>query len=82
MMGPFGMWGMGSYWGGPWAMVLGFLFWILVLFGIVYFVAYLVRWSSGDVKKEESPMEVLKKRYARGEIDAEEFAKIKKNLES
>jgi putative membrane protein len=53
------------------------IFWILVLIGLVLLIKYL--WEGG-AKKEESALEVLKKRYARGEISKEEFEEKKKDL--
>jgi putative membrane protein len=53
---------------------------LLVLIGVViYFVARGDKW----MKKggEESSLEILKKRYASGEITREEYNKIKKELE-
>lgn len=41
-----------------------------------------IKRSSKDVREEETPLEILKRRYSKGEIDAEEFAKRKKDLES
>ncbi len=53
---------------------------LLVLIGVViYFVVRGDKWTKkGD---DESPLEILKKRYARGEITREEYNKIKKELE-
>ena len=55
------------------------LFWILVILGIVYLVKALTGRGASS-PKEESPPDILKKRYAKGEIDHEEFIKRKKDL--
>ena len=82
----YGGWGMmgSGMWGGfgwMWLMpILMILFWGLVIWGIVA----LVRGSGGsrgsDSSKADSALEVLKKRYARGEIDKEEYEEKKKDL--
>ena len=59
--------------------ILGLIFWILVIIGLVLLIRYL--WESGGAKREqESALEILKKRYARGEISKEEFEEKKKDL--
>ena len=63
-------------------MIVGLIFWAVVIYGIFYLIFQLVKHPSEGVRKEESPMEILKRRYAKGEIDAEEFARRKKDLES
>ena len=73
----FGMmdgYGMSS---GMW--ILGLIFWILILVGLILLIKYL--WEGAGAKRmEESALEVLKKRYARGEISKEEFEDKKKDL--
>ncbi|MDI6727324.1 MAG: SHOCT domain-containing protein [Thermodesulfovibrionales bacterium] len=69
--------GMGWGWFG---FILMIAFWVLVILGIVYLVKAIA--GRGASSKEETPLDILKKRYARGEIDAEEFARKKKDLES
>ena len=59
--------------------ILGLIFWILVLIGLVLLIKYL--WEGGAAKREhESALEILKKRYAKGEINKEEFEEKKKDL--
>jgi len=68
-------WGMGFGWS---FMVL---FWLLVIIGIVYITTLLV----GRTKKsdtEETAMDILKKRYAKGEISREEFEKMREDLKN
>jgi len=73
MMDTYG-YGMGSGMG-----ILGLIFWILILVGIVLLIKYL--WESVGTKSEqESALEILKKKYARGEINKEEFEEKKKDL--
>ena len=55
------------------------LIWILLIVAIVVMVK---AWSGGSSgSRDESPMEILKKRYARGEIDEEEFEHRRRELE-
>jgi putative membrane protein len=70
--------GMMDYgYGGWW--ILGFIFWILLFIGIVLLIKYL--WEHGGAKAEnESALEILKKRYANGEISKEEFEEKKKDI--
>ncbi len=68
-------WGMGF--GLGWFVMI--IFWALFVLGIVY----LIRMFAGSPKradKEETAIDILKKRYAKGEIGKEEFDKIKDDL--
>ena len=79
---------MGAGWGnmmGGWGGfgVMGwlsmFLFWILLILGVVALIRYL----GGSRKRSDesrSPLDILKERYARGEIDKKEFEEKKKDL--
>ena len=81
-MGP-GMMGWGSGWG--WfGMIIMAAFWIAVIVGIVFLIRWLaIAAASGSRKTsaEDSSLEILKKRYARGDIGKEEFEAKKKDLE-
>jgi putative membrane protein len=60
----------------------GAFMWIifLVLIGIaIYFIINSKKLIKRD--EDETPLEILKKRYAKGEITKQEFEKIKKDLE-
>jgi|Deesub1362A_J573_1020465.scaffolds.fasta_scaffold00032_4 putative membrane protein len=57
-------------------------FWILIIVGIVFLIKYLVSQSGSGSQKtsDENLLEILKRRYAKGEITREEFEKMKKEL--
>mgnify|MGYP001388162477 CR=1 FL=1 len=79
-MGPgmMGGWGMGWFGG-----IFMIIFWILILVALVFFIKWLVQ-STG--RSQTGPaagnraLEILKERYARGEIDKAEFEEKKKEL--
>lgn len=74
-------WGPGYFFGGPFGMIIGFVFWALIIYGIFRLISNLTNRSVEVSRKEETALEILKWRYAKGEIDTEEFEKRKKNLE-
>jgi len=61
--------GMG-YGGFGWIFMI--LFWAMVILGIIYFIKQLSRCSK-TTDGNESAEEILKKRYAAGDITTEEF---------
>lgn len=77
---------MGWNWGYNNSMMFGFgwifmvLFWALVLAGIVYLVKVLSCGTGRGELKDKAPLDILKERYAKGEIDKKEFEEKKKDL--
>jgi len=59
------------------------LLWGFAIFGLICAVRRLTarRKTEREEKPSETPLDILKKRYAGGEIDSEEFERIKKDLE-
>jgi len=79
MMG-WGNQGYGMGWFGGIFMVL---FWVVVIAGIIYAIRYLATGKSATSGPERSdPLEILQVRYAKGEIDTEEYEERVKVLES
>jgi len=80
MGGGFGGFGMGL--GGP----LMILFWILVIAAVVAVVAGLARQLPGrggarGGDGDDRALEILRERYARGEIDHDEFERQRRDLD-
>jgi putative membrane protein len=56
---------------------------VLVLVGVViYYLLQISRSKGSDGSIIETPLDILKKRYAKGKIDKEEFDRKKKDLEA
>lgn len=77
-------------WGGGWyGMIFGPLFMILVLGLVIAVAVFLVRWLAGPLHSIQmphhtpagrTPLDILKERYAHGEIDKEEFEERRRVL--
>ena len=62
-------------------MEFGWLFVVIFAILIAFGIAHLVGLASGGKRKHgESPLHILKKRYAKGEITKDEFEKMKNEL--
>ena len=79
LYGDYGGWGAGNmmgWFGGGFMMIL---FWAAV----IIFIVWLVREVSGrnnEKPNSNSALEILKERYAKGEINKEEFEAKKKDI--
>ncbi len=81
MMNGYGLQGFGY---SPLGGILMLVFWALIIIGIVLLVVWLVR-NAGrtfvPAAVSDPALDVLKARYARGEITKEQFDAIKRDLE-
>ena len=87
MMGGYGGYSgmMGGYGFNPMGMILSLVLWALVITGIVFLVLWLARTANHGTSvmgSNGSPLDILKTRYAKGEITKEQFDAIKRDLEA
>lgn len=80
-------WGMmhgwsGGSWAGPFSMIIWLLFLVLVVAAVVWLVRSIAHASNGQARLERrSPgLEVLEERYAKGEIQRDEYLQKKRDL--
>lgn len=70
-------WGNHWMWGG----FLWFFLWIFVIIGLIFLVKWIVQQNKPkETKHEDSALEILNKRYVKGEINKEEFEEKKRAL--
>ena len=77
--GPSGYGGYGGamMWIGP---LLGVLFVVAIILAIVFFVRYLVRQDRRSSPGGDSALEILKRRYAQGDITKQEYEEKRRDL--
>jgi putative membrane protein len=71
MWGMWGAWGLGM-------MLFMLAFWVLVIVGLVLGIRWLV--AQGRESRPDNALEILRQRYARGEINKEGFEAKKRDL--
>jgi putative membrane protein len=74
-------WEMHPMWWWGWGfgmMAMMFLFWVLLIVGLIVGIRWLL--GKGKEQKQDSALEILRQRYARGEINKDEFEAKKKDL--
>ncbi len=69
---------------GMWGGLMMLIFWIILIVGIVFLVKWIMDRNRTTNRQEpdESPLEILRRRYAKGEITKEEFEAMKRELAS
>ena len=69
---------------GGWGVMFGmWFFWLVVIALVILVVIWLVRAASGGgtgTRRDRSSEEILKERYARGDIDREEYQRRLEDL--
>lgn len=68
-------------------MGFGWIFWLIIIGVAIWAVIRLTNQNSPNQQRypsagnlQETPLDILKKRYARGEITKEEYHEMRKNL--
>jgi putative membrane protein len=59
---------------------MGILF-LIVLGVTIYFIVQNIRSKNLDGQSQDTPLDILKKRYAKGEITKEDFERMKNDLQ-
>ena len=77
MMNGYGTNGWGMSWGMGFGWIIGFIFLIVIIWLLVRTVN---QNSSSQSSINKSALDILKERYARGEIDKNDFEERKKDL--
>jgi len=81
----YGMWGMGGFG----MMIMMIFFWAIIIIGAILIIRYFTSGhvgmassqSTGQITRERDPLEILRERYANGEIETNEFEERKRTLE-
>jgi len=60
--------------------IVSLLFLALLAVGLVYLIRYLGASSAAAAPAAGEPLEIVKKRYAKGEITKEQYEELKKEL--
>jgi len=56
------------------------IFWIVIIVLVLFVIRFILATSSDGESSAETAMDILEKRFARGEIDRQEYERIKNEL--
>ncbi|CZR02602.1 SHOCT domain-containing protein [Trichococcus ilyis] len=71
----------GQWWIGLLSMAMYLIFWgVVIIFAVKLFKIYFADRPTLPKPEEDTALKILRERYARGEIDGEEFKKKKEDL--
>ena len=76
--GMMGNWGMGGF-----GMVFMMIFWVLAIVGVVFLIKWLIQTAGSGKAAEQTgsgAVDILKARYARGDINKGEFESMKRDI--
>jgi len=73
-------WGPGYFFSGPFGMIIGLVFWAVIIYTVFRLISNLTNRSTAINRKEETALEILKRRHAAGEISNEQFEQMKNDL--
>jgi len=65
---------------GPFMWVFMVLLWVFAIVGVIYLVKSLTSRSRTGPSQEKSPIDILRARYAKGEITDDEYKAMKQKL--
>ena len=69
------------FWNGMW---FGWVFWIIIIAVVIWAItngSKRNQYFRNDLPRIETALDILKKRYARGEISREQFEQMKKDIQ-
>ena len=80
MQGPGG-WGPMMHYGFGYGGMFMWIIFLIVIGFLIYFIVQAQKTKGQTPTQSESPLDILKRRYAKGEIVKEEFERMKKDIE-
>lgn len=78
--GPY-EWGHMMHFGFGYGGIFMWIIFLIVIGLLIYFIVQTQKTKDRTPTQNESPLDILKRRYAKGELTREEYEKMKKDLE-